>query len=122
MTFKSCEIVSFLGKIEGKTYEFAATIFIAVVSPVTFTSRDQLRNFRSSLYDLPGAISTPPPLTSTTIGNDRLQHFFTDQRLAQQKDWLKKFQQDISFGPTFAKAPGSDADSVYPFSSYLLYG
>jgi len=43
-----------------------------------------------------------------------MQHFSTDHRLAEQKDWLKKFQQDTSFGPMYAKGPGSDAASVYP--------
>lgn len=52
------------------------------------------------------------------LGNDRLSQFTTDQRLAEQKDWLKKFQQDLSFGPTFAKAPGSDT-SVYPLELEL---
>ncbi|XP_052804909.1 centrosomal protein of 164 kDa-like isoform X2 [Mya arenaria] len=73
--------------------------------------REQLRNFRSSLYDGPSGHSvTPPPFTSTTNGFQ--SKFSTDERLAEQKDWLRKFQQDLSFGPTYSKAPASDAGSV----------
>ncbi|XP_060561428.1 centrosomal protein of 164 kDa-like [Ruditapes philippinarum] len=92
--------------------------------------REQLRQFRSSLHDIPGAVNPP---TITPSANERLKGFSTDDRLAEQKEWLKKFQQDLSFGtsgygaapsygipnfgtmsvgPTYAKAPGSDAGSV----------
>ncbi|XP_053372840.1 centrosomal protein of 164 kDa-like [Mercenaria mercenaria] len=92
--------------------------------------REQLRQFRSSLHDIPGTV-TPPHVTPAT--NERLRGFSTDDRLAEQKEWLKKFQHDLSFGtsgygattsygmphfgttsvgPTYAKAPGSDAGSI----------
>jgi hypothetical protein len=90
------------------------------------------------LHDIPGAVNPP---TITPSANERLKGFSTDDRLAEQKEWLKKFQQDLSFGtsgygaapsygipnfgtmsvgPTYAKAPGSDAGSVHPFSVVFL--
>lgn len=85
--------------------------------------REQLRQFRSSLLDVPNTPSVPPPLS--TLSQDRLsplpaldrpalgmEKFSTDERLAEQKEWLRKFQQDLSFGASLVKAPGSDAGSV----------
>lgn len=104
-------------------------IILSVLHCTAFAYREQLRNFRSSLHDIPSSL-TPPPFTSST--NDRPRGFNTEERLAEQKEWLKKFQQDLSythggggggytsvgatagFGNTYAKAPGSDAGSVYP--------
>ncbi|XP_052265230.1 trichohyalin-like isoform X2 [Dreissena polymorpha] len=96
------------------------------LSPVTFGHtpvRDQLRNFRSSLPDLPGMVSPSPqiPLTSTIntdrlsrfMGDERQSRFVTDERLSEQKEWLKKFQQDASFGLAFTRATASDAGSVH---------
>ncbi|KAL4228939.1 hypothetical protein ACF0H5_011979 [Mactra antiquata] len=92
--------------------------------------REQLRHFRSSLQDIPSSF-TPPPFSSTT--NERARGCSTEERLAEQKEWLKKFGQDLSFsqggasgypgvgatsytnpglGTMFSKAPGSDAGSV----------
>lgn len=95
-------------------------------SPVTFGHtpvREQLRQFRSSLLDVPNTPSVPPPVSS--FSQDRLsalpaldrptsgmERFSTDERLAEQKDWLRKFQQDLSFGASLVKAPGSDAGSI----------
>ena len=81
--------------------------------PCVLYSREQLRNFRSSLFDGPAGMSIPPPaFTSTTNGVH--SRFSTTERLAEQKDWLKKFSADLSFGATYPKAPGSDPGSVYP--------
>ena len=87
--------------------------------------REQLRQFRSSLLDVPNIPPVPP--AQITLSQDRLsglpalerpllgvEKFSTDERLHEQKEWLRKFQQDLSFGASLVKAPGSDAGSMYP--------
>jgi len=37
----------------------------------------------------------------------------TQDKLAEQRQWLKKFGQDISFGGSM-RGPGSDTGSMYP--------
>ena len=56
-------------------------------------------------------LSTLPALERPFLGAEK---FSTDERLQEQREWLRKFQQDLSFGPSLAKAPGSDAGSMYP--------
>lgn len=58
--------------------------------------REQLRQFRLSLHDhFPSNASS------------------TQDRLTEQRQWLKKFGQDISFGGSI-RGPGSETGSVYP--------
>ncbi|CAC5404026.1 CEP164 [Mytilus coruscus] len=61
------------------------------------TVREQLRQFRLSLHD------HFPSNTSST-----------QDRLAEQRQWLKKFGQDISFGGSI-RGPGSETGSVQSF-------
>ena len=58
--------------------------------------REQLRQFRLSLHDH----------FPTNSGS-------TQDKLNEQRQWLKKFGQDISFSGS-VRGPGSDAGSVYP--------
>ncbi|XP_069115548.1 centrosomal protein of 164 kDa-like isoform X2 [Argopecten irradians] len=70
-------------------------------APVAFghtTVRDQLRQYRMTLQE---------NLTSNPASS-----LSTQDKLSEQKRWLQKFGQDISFGASFIKAPGSDAGSV----------
>ena len=75
---------------------------------------------------MPNTPSVPPSLSHLTQDRltvlpafDRpttgLERFSTDERLAEQKEWLRKFQQDLSFGASLVKEHGSDAGSMYPF-------
>lgn len=63
---------------------------------MTFLCRDQLRQYRMSLHE------------QFPVSNGS-----THDKLAEQRQWLKKFGQDISFSGS-VKGPGSDAGSVYP--------
>ncbi|XP_021366646.1 centrosomal protein of 164 kDa-like isoform X3 [Mizuhopecten yessoensis] len=70
-------------------------------APVAFghnSVRDQLRQYRMTLQD---NLTTNPASSQST-----------QDKLSEQKRWLQKFGQDISFGASFVKAPGSDAGSV----------
>ena len=80
---------------------------------------------------MPNTPSVPPSLAHLTQDRitvlpafDRpttgLERFSTDERLAEQKEWLRKFQQDLSFGASLVKEHGSDAGSMYPFYLKLL--
>ncbi|KAK3609355.1 hypothetical protein CHS0354_036595 [Potamilus streckersoni] len=62
--------------------------------------REQLRQYRFSLQEQIG---------QPYLGHDKQS---TNERLAEHKEWLKKFQQDISFGTSFVRASASDAGSV----------
>ncbi|KAL3885264.1 hypothetical protein ACJMK2_025352 [Sinanodonta woodiana] len=62
--------------------------------------REQLRQYRFSLQEQIG---------QSYSGHDKQS---TNERLVEHKEWLKKFQQDISFGASFVRASASDAGSV----------
>lgn len=61
--------------------------------------REQLRQYRLSLHHQLNTTST------------------TQDKLAEQKEWLKRFGQDLNLGSSFIHPPQSEHGSVYPSDS-----